>query len=378
MARVSRGSILTLAVVLIAFSLMACGGSSGGGDATTYTGSTDPATADSTTAAVLAEYGMGSVEAGFPLAQAFVVPLPSDPNGLSAQPLADPFNTVVTVPVPGDAVIEGSEYGSGGSGTARITGEMTLYLHNSYSAVADTWYIAEAELNGEIVFTGYNIEEGEPAITGTVTVPSGFFWFSNEGVQFSLSEGDFLDNPGFPIWSEVTMAFTEIDLAEGSDLWTLGEGDWDLQIELGYGASLDINSMTVEYESQTYKLEDTNVTVTFGDIRQIIEPDSTSIQISGTGENENGTFYHPTLGVTYFSGLLLEQDPPGEIVNGALSFYDAPTQETELFYVEFEYDELEGATAYCIYIIEGGIYQYGYFVDGAFVPDVSAAVNFMD
>ena len=110
--------ITILAAVLgLAFLFMACGGS-GGGSSVTYNGSTDPAVADSTTAPTLAEYGIGSVEAGFPLASPFAAQPPEMmPGSLAAQPLAAAYQTTVTISVPSEAVINGIDYSPSGSGS---------------------------------------------------------------------------------------------------------------------------------------------------------------------------------------------------------------------------------------------------------------------
>jgi hypothetical protein len=371
-----RSTALVMIALMFTFFLFACGGGGGGGDVA-YDGSTDPAVADSTTAAVLAEYGMGMIQAGFPLAQPFVAPPPGLRNAsLSAQPLAWGAETTVTVPVPSEAVIEGSEYSEGGTGTAELNGTMTLYL-GAESAESDTWYVIQGELEGSIVFDDFSTEEG-PSMTGTVTVPSGTFFMAGSGI-FSISEGTFPDDPGLPVWTEVEMTFSNLTVSEGSESWSLGEGDWFLENEPGSGASLDIYSMTVEYDSSTYKLEDTKVTVEFSSEPASLpaEPlapapvSQTHINVSGTGEAENGTFYHPELGRIYFSGDIYETDPPDDITDGHLEFYDAAADGDTLFDVYFGYDDGSNlyapATVYNIFMSTEKYSERGYFIDGTFI-----------
>lgn len=307
-------TILT-AVLGLAFLFMACGGS-GGGDSVTYEGSTDPAVADSTTAPTLAEYGIGVLEAGFPLATPFVVPPQGMmPVSLSAQPLAWAAETTVTIPVPAEAVYAGSDYDSKyGTGTADINGTMTLYL-GADSAAANTWEILYGELDGSIVFDDFSIGD-EPSLTGTVTVPYGQFMFTGDAI-FLVSTMSIPDDPGFLLWELLEMTFTSISVSEGSESWSLGEGDWYMEVSPGSSVSLDIYSMTVEYDGSTYKLEDTNLYVEFNESAPtaleaavpLAVPSQTTFYITGIGE-DCGIFYHPVLGVIYFSGELTESEPP--------------------------------------------------------------------
>ena len=372
MSRAFRSWFLVLVVVVFTFSLMACGGSDSddsGGNPATYEGSTDPATADSTTAAALAEYGMGVIDAGFPLAEVFVlsqVELGGEPLSPMA-PIPGYWETVVTVPVPDEAVYYGADFEGGG--TLEINGTMTLALYNTTSAVADTWYIDEVELDGEIVFDEFNFDLDDPSLTGTVTIPYGLFEFSNDDVPFILSQGNFDDDPGFPLWYEVEMTFTELELSEDGDSWTLGEGDWYIEYLPETGVSLDIFSMTVGYEGKAYKLEDTNVTVLFGEGEE-------TILVAGTEDNDNGAFYHYDLGKIWFSGFVVESESVDAITDGSITFYDAANEGTALFFVDFAYDELEGETAYHLYMNEGSFEEYGYFIDGSFEPDPGASGNF--
>jgi len=361
-----KGSVLILMMVLIAFSVVACGGGTSS-SSVTYDGSSDPAVADSTNASTLAEFGMGAVQAGFPLAEPFVMGPPGMVVvALEARPQAMAFETTITIPVPADAVIQGSEYDSTyGTGTADLNGTLTIYL-GSDDAEAATWYILEGVLNGNIVFDDFS-PEGEPTISGKVTVPYGKFYFYEEGVGINLNTSEWTGDPGPPVWLEVEMTFSNLTVTDSDGSWYLGEGDWYLENVPNVTASLDINSLTVEYDGNTYKLEDTNVFVDIGE-------GSNEISIAGTGLIENGTFYHPDLGVIYFSGGLIDAGDGG-IVDGLLEFYDAAVEGTLIFTVEFEWDDSEGATAYWIYFEDGSYDEFGYY-DGSFTPDPGAMVNF--
>ena len=376
-------TILT-AVLGLAFLFMACGSGGGGGDVT-YEGSTDPAVADSTTAPTLAEFAMGITEAGFPLATPFVTP-PSGsiPTALSAQPLiAWDFTTTVILPVPDGAIIYGSEYSPMGTGTADINGTLTMLVGNSDSAAADTWYVISAELDGSIEFDAFRTEEG-PDLTGTATVPYARFYFEGPA-EFSASAGNFTDtpdNPGTIVWQEVEMTFTSITVSDEGDSWTLGEGDWSMEISPGISVDLDINSQTVEYDGSTYKLEDTNLFVEFSESAPTaleaavpLAGSQTTFYITGIGE-DCGIFYHPVLGVIYFSGELTEMEPPGDITEGELNFFDDVTEGLSLFYIYFGYDETynegEGATVYELNMDTEEYSEIGYFIDGTFIPDPGA------
>jgi len=373
--------IISVSTVLgLMFLFMACGGG-GGSDSVTYNGSNDPAVADSTTAATLVEYALGATEAGFPLVTPFVTPPPGMVfTTLSAQPLAPGATTTVTIPVPPQAVYGGSAYdGTYGTGTADLNGSLTLYL-SAESALANTWSVISGELNGSIVFDNFRTEEG-PGISGTVTVPSSTFYFSGEAL-FEMSTMSIPSDPGFPVWQELEMTFTNIAVSEDQDSWSLGEGDWYLQ-KAGDSVTLDIYSVTVEYDGSTYKLEDTELNVQAGMVPAalgaaqplIVVPDTINFQFSGI-TTSNGTFYHPDLGVTYFSGDLTESDPPGDLTSGTLSFYDGADEANLLFNVYFGYDETynegQGATFYNLYMNTEEYFEKGYFIDGSFIMDANA------
>ncbi|MBN2719820.1 MAG: hypothetical protein JXR72_01825, partial [Proteobacteria bacterium] len=252
MSKFWRNSTLILSAVFLMFSLIACGGGSSSSDDVAYDGSTDPAVADSRTAATLAEYAMGVVEAGFPLAQPFVEPPPMMPGSLSAQPLlAWAATTTVTIPAPDEAIIAGSDYSLDGTGTADMNGTLTLYL-GAESAEAETWEIIGGELDGDIVFDDFSTDGG-PAVSGKVTVPYSFFYFAGSG-QFNITDMEFTGDPGMPDWRNVEMTFTRITVSDDGDSWYLGEGDWELEIVPGMSADLDIYSLAVEGEGSTYKL----------------------------------------------------------------------------------------------------------------------------
>ena len=173
-------------------------------------------------------------------------------------------------------------------------------MGNNIASDADTWTIIEVEHAGTIAFDGFRVDEG-PALTGTVTVSSGLFTFS--GIpEYSVSQADFLNDPGFPIWQVVDMTFTEITLSEGSESWSLGEGDWSMEISLGDWVDIDIN----------YKIEDTNLYVEFSNsipaaVPQIVIPvDQTFIGLSGI-DSDNGAFYHPELGLIYYTASIRDR-----------------------------------------------------------------------
>ena len=365
--------ILILAVVSgLMFLFIACGGSSGD-NSVTYSGSTDPAIADSTTAIILAEYGMGTLEAGFPLAGPFITPPPGMLMvGLSAQPLEAAFTTTVTIDVPPQAVYFGSDYDSKyGTGTADINGSMTMLLGNNISADADTWFIVESELDGSIVFDGFRADDG-PTVTGTVTVPYGLFEFSGDA-NFLMSTMSIPDDPGYPVWQELEMTFKRISVSDGSESWSLGEGDWIMSIVPGSSVNLDIYSLTVKYQDKTYKLEDTRLGVAFSEITPLIlTTERTDITILGI-DYKAGTFFHHDLGEILFGGTLREENPPGDIVQGDLTFYTILG--ATLYNIYFGYDYVQGsmapATFYNLYI---GLdyFEKGYYIDGSFIEDATA------
>jgi hypothetical protein len=366
--------ISIVAALALAFMFVACGGSSSGGGDVTYSGSTDPAVADSTTAPTLAEYGIGVLEAGFPLAGPFATPPPGIIlTSLSAKPLVVyAETTTVTIPFPPEAVYDGADYDDVGTGSLDLNGDLTLYL-GTYSAGADTWEIAYAEMDGSIVFNNFRVDDG-PAVTGRVTVPFAQFQFSGEAL-FEMSSMSIPDDPGFPIWQLLQMTFTNITVSDGGESWSLGEGDWEMEVLFDSYVSLDINSMTVEYQGDTYKLEDTNLYVESGEVVPLAVGSWTDYTISGV-DADNGTFYHPELGVIYFSGDLNEEDPPGDITGGELNFYDAANEGNSQFFIYFGYDEAyndgEGATVYELNMDTEEYYEIGYFIDGTFIEDPSA------
>lgn len=371
------------AVIGLMFLFMACG--SGGGGDVTYDGSTDPAVADSTNATVLAEYGMGSLEAGFPLADPFVIPPPGlMSRGLAAEPLVADFTTTVTIDVPSEAVYYGSDYDSKeGSGTADINGTMELFLGNNIAADANTWFIIEGELDGSIVFDDFSTGGG-PALTGTVTVPYGVFEFSGDA-DFLMSTMEIAGDPGFPVWQELEMTFADLGVSDDGDSWSLGEGDWVMSITTGSSVDLEINSMTVEYDGQTYKVEDTSLSVGFGEL----EPDAlsapavptligieyTDISISGI-DYKAGTFFHPDLGEFQMAGNLREEDPPEDIVEGSLTFYN--TMGATQYRIYFDYDESTNmyapATYYNLEMVVSMYEERGYYIDGTFIPSDLAPI----
>ena len=368
--------ISVTAVLGLMFLFMACGGSSGGGSVT-YSGSTDPAVADSTTATTLAEYGMGAVEAGFPVASPFLAPPPGPvPGALSAQPLAPNFNTTVTIPVPSGAVYDGSDYDSTyGTGTADINGSMLLYLNNTISATADTWNVIDGELDGSIVFNDFRAGEG-PDISGTVTVPYATFEFSGDA-SFLMSTMEIIDDPGFPVWAELDITFTNITVSDEGESWSLGEGEWNMEISPGISVNLDIYSQSVKYEGSTYKLEDTRLYVEFGEYIPLAIPTvyTTDITISGI-DYKAGTFYHPELGVLEFGGIIHEEDPPGDITNGSLTFYN--TSGLTLYSIFFGYDDSVNtyapATYYNLNMSVDAYTERGYYIDGTFIPSDLAPI----
>ena len=385
MKRNLKTTFCLLTAFALAFSFVACGGG-GGSDAVTYSGSSDPAVADSTTAAALAEYSMGVIEAGIPLGMVFITPPPGGaPTALSAVPLVG-WSTSITIPVPAEAVIYGADYGMGGSGSADINGTMTLFLSNVISEFANTWNVDYGVLDGSIIFNNYSID-GEVALNGKATVPYGNFAFSGEA-EFSMSDNDFTGDPGLPVWGEVELTFTNIQASVEGESWSLGEGEWGLEeISPGSGAGIYIVSMTVKYEGSTYKLEDTYIEVDISSdaieapgavVPQgiiIIPTETTTVIISGT-ELENGLFYHPDLGKVWFSGTIYDNDPPDAVTGGSLTFYDAATEANSFFDVFFGYDGTynsnEGATFYNLHHFVERYFEKGYIINGTFTPDENA------
>jgi len=375
MLKCFKVSISIAAVLGLMFLFMACGGSSSGGGSVTYSGSTDPAVADSTNATFLAEGAFGILQGGFPLAGPFVTPPPGIIiTSLSAKPLVVyAETTTVTIALPPEAVYHGADYDDFyGTGSLDLNGDLTLHL-GTYSAGADTWEIAYAEMDGSIVFDNFRVDDG-PAVTGRVTVPFAQFQFSGEAL-FEMSSMSIPDDPGFPIWQLLQMTFTNITVSDGGESWSLGEGDWEMEVLFDSYVSLDINSMTVKYQGDTYKLEDTNLYVESGEVVPLAVGSYTDYTISGI-DAENGTFYHPELGVIYFSGYVYEENPPGDIIEGELNFYDAANEGISQFFIYFGYDEAynggEGATVYELNMDTEEYYEIGYFIDGTFIKDPSA------
>lgn len=376
MAKRYQFVVSVTAVLGLMFLFMACGSGGGGGGDVTYEGSTDPAVADSTTVTALAEYGMGALESGFPLAGPFVTPPPGMVMiGLAAQPLVADFTTTVTIPVPPEAVYNGSDYDSkSGTGTADIDGSMTMLLGNNVAADANTWFIVEVELDGSILFDTFSTGD-DPSITGRVTIPYGLFDFSGDA-NFSMSTMEIIDDPGFPVWQELEMTFTKISVADDGESWSLGEGDWIMSILPGSSVNLDINSLTVKYEGKTYKLEDTRLDVELSEIIPLIilppTTERTDITITGI-DYKAGTFFHHDLGEIQFAGTLREEDPPDDIVQGGLTFYS--TMGETLYNIFFAYDKNQGnqapATFYNLYI-GGDYFEKGYYIDGSFIEDNTA------
>jgi len=354
------------------FLFMACGSSGGGSSSVTYSGSNDPATADSTNATVLAEYAFGALQAGFPLASPFVTPPSGVLNALSAEPqVVYVETTTVTISLPPDAVLYGADYDDVyGTGTADLNGDLTLHL-GTLSAGADTWEIEYAEMDGSIVFHNFRVEDG-PAVTGRVTVPFAQFQFSGIAL-FEMSSMSIPDDPGFPIWQLVQMTFTNLTLSGDGESYSMGEGDWEMEILVGSAVSLNINSTTIEYQGDTYKLEDTNLLVESGGIVPVAIGDQTNYTISGI-DYKAGVFYHPDLGKIWFRGTLLEESPPGDITDGWLEFSGDVGQ--VLYNVYFGYDEATGdlapATFYNLYMSTEEYSENGYFIDGSFIPDETA------
>jgi len=320
---------------------------------------------------------MGVVEAGFPVASAFITPVPeSVPGALSAQPLSLSFHTTVTIPVPSDAAYDGSDYDSKyGTGTADINGSMLLYLHNTTSATANTWDVIDGELDGSIVFNDFRPGEG-PDITGTVTVPYASFHFSNDA-DFLMSTMEIINDPGFPVWEEMDITFTNITVSEDGDSWSLGEGEWNIEVTPGSSVNLDIYSQTVKYEGSTYKLEDTRLYVEFDDYTPLVIPTvyTTDITISGINYKA-GTFFHPELGVLEFGGTINEEDPPGDIIDGILTFYNTMT--ATQYVIEFGYDDTDNtyapATFYNLNMVVEEYTERGYYIDGTFIASDLAPI----
>jgi len=369
MFQTMRNSLAVIGTVILMLTFIACGGSGGGSDVT-YNGSTDPAVADSSTSTTLTEYGLGVVQAGSPLAEAFLAEPEMVPTALAAGAVPLGAYTTLTIPVPPDAVIDGEGYNMGGSGTATLKGTMTLYV-NAASAESNTWNVEYGVLHGSIVFNGFSVNGG-PTLTGTVTVPDGGFYFSGEAV-YSLSDGNFTSDPGLPMWSEVAMTFTNLTVSTGDDSWSLGEGDWFMELSPGEGAYIYINSMTVLYDGSAYKLEDAQLTI------NLYPGEGTEYDIAGDS-NDYATFYHPALGKVWFDASVGVGEATGEIDFGGAGFYDGPSElDNQLVEVEFTWDDGygdSGATAYWIGVYLEEVDLYGYIVDGVYTPDPDAMYAF--
>lgn len=367
MKRRMRTTFCLLTAFALAFSFMACGGGGGGGsDAVTYSGNTDPAVADSTNAVTLADYSLGVMQAGSPLADAFLALPSSVPTSLAVQSLsvvpleAYAATTTVTIPVPAEAILYGNSYSEAGTGAADLNGSLTLYL-GADSAEAATWYVTRGSLNGSIVYSGFSTDSG-PTMTGTVSVSDGGFYFYGSG-QFDMPSMSFLDDPGDIVWNNYgDLTFSNIAVSYGSDSWSLGQGDWRIDVAAGSGLEIDIYSMTVEYAGSTYRYENT-----YQDYSR------TSRSFSGPYVDiPHATFYHPVLGKIWLSANLTINGSIDEISTGLLSFYDAVDGEISLFDVHYAYDAAynnnEGANTYYI-DGPGDFEETGHIVEGVYTPD---------
>lgn len=348
-----------LMVLAMAFSFIACGGG-GSSSVLTYDGNTDPAVADSTTATPLAQAGLNSAAAGFPVVQAFFMEEPGA-EPAAAQPLVAYDGTFVTIQIPSDAVIDGAYLG--GDGTMTLAGTVTMWVQE-VSAGAVTWTVTDAVMNGTVTFDGYYNGAGsvEEQLTGTVTVTDTDIVFSNDPVEFPLADiGSIQDYIDFPIFTDVAITFTHLTVGTGADSYSLGEGD--LEFALGeFDVEVYINTLTVSFGGETYKIVDGLIYVAFG-------PDGVDIMIGGIDiDSDYATVYHPTLGMFYFYASFFEDDLVGDITSGNFEISEDGSTSIAEFIVE--YDEEIWGTYYNLLVDgEDNPVEKGYLLDWEFIPD---------
>ena len=355
-------TVVSLAALII--SPIACGGGGGGSSAvTTYDGNTDPAVVDSTTATPLAQSGLRSASAGFPVVQVFFMEEPGAAPAaapLAAQPLALGPGTTVLMPIPSDVVIYGADLGGGG--TLTLAGTVSLWVED-LSAGGMTWTVTDATMNGSVTFDEYYNGSDGPEITGTVTVTDTTVIFSNSPVEYSMVTQDFLGDPGFPMFTDVAITFSSLNVGTGVDSYSLGEGDMEFTLDSSF-VDLVIISLTAEDDDESYKIEDGQVYVSFG-------PSGEDITIDGY-VGDYATVYHSTLGKFYFYADFTEEDPPGDITTGYFEVSEDGVSADAQFYVDYT---LIDGTYYNAYMDLGSgweMIEKGYLLDWEFIPDPSA------
>ena len=350
-----------MAVFILLLASIGCGGGGSSSAVTTYDGNTDPAVADSTTATPLAQAGLDASSAGFPVVQAFFMEEPV--AAPVAAPLAPGYDgTYVIMQIPSDAIIDGADLGGGG-GTMTLAGSILMWVEDR-SAGGATWTIANATMNGSITFNGYYNGMGstEEQLTGTVSVSDTSVVFSNDPVEIPLADiGPAIVNYiDFPIFTDVAITFTHLTVGTGADSYSLGEGDMEITLGVGY-VDVIVNSLAAEGGGESVKLEDSQVYVLFG-------PGGADITIEGDVDYY-ATVYHSTLGKFYFHAAIIEDDTVGDIVSGSLEVSEDGIVED--FYFDLALDSAD-RTFYNSFTFGGTLVEKGWLDDWEFIPDAGA------
>ena len=382
----SGKNVSVIMLVCVAFALaIGCGGGGGGSDAVTYNGSEAEAVADSTNFTDLASYALAMPEAAGPLAGFFLGAAGevwADP--LSAEPQFYGFTTFVTIPF--SKTIQGSLYSNDGSGSADVSGTLVLFL-GSDSDTAATWDVVEADFEGTVTLNSFDGMGDGLAASGVLTISEAEFLYENNPT-ININTGDWVVGPQPDTFymDAAFVTFTDITVTADGDSWSLGEGEWYVtsNTELIGTIDIELTSMTVGYEGQTYKLEDAFVQVTktnpaAAESAQVqpletIPVVTTRVDISVTGyPGSTAVFYHPTLGYVYFESDIRYETPPGDITGGSIALY--VSGDSKVCTIYFGYDGLAGSAFYNLYEQSPGTYgEKGYIIDGIMTPDPSAPI----
>jgi hypothetical protein len=366
-----RGAVL-LAVSLFSLALLAgcLGGGGGGSSSFNYNGNTNPAVADSTQVIGFAQGVYQSTFLAGAVGQFFMNE--DEGDSLSAVPQICAAGTqTVAFPIPSNAVIDGTEFG--GSGTLTFSG--TLYL-DLICPVGTEWLIDDTNMVGQLAFDGFAFDDdGGPALDGTINVSESSLFFSNLP-NFDDSIMDFVPSEmGDIIWNTASLDFDQLTISFGSDSFTMGEADWEIDRTDDPDLWLKVYSLAVDTTDGPARLEDTGIALFTGSYMPFGSPSPTPIDyvdiyLNGT-DSQWGTFYHGEYGYLYFrtEGNLREEDPPNDLVDGNVLFSEDAS--TPIMDVEFGYDEGYGSSYYILWF-DGGLVGSGHVVDGIFDDTVPA------
>jgi hypothetical protein len=334
---------------------MACGGSDSTGTlgGVTYDGNTAPAVADSTTATSLVQTALDSVSSGFPVVQSLFM---SDPgSNPAAVPQAEfTYTETFVMPIPAEAIVYGMD------GTMTPSGNLTLLVGSD--TMGDTWTVVQTTMNGNMVFDGFTNEPGGETVTGSVSVTNANIIWPDGPVVYSVSEQDFTGDPGMFVITYANLTFSNVTVDAGTaDAYSLGGGD--LEVSMGVDSvDVTINTLTVEHDGETSKVEDTNVNVVFTS-----DPEGDAITISGI-DAKYGVVYDATHGWIYFSATLTEERPPDAVTYGYIELSTDGVDPDAYYYID--YNPTDG-THYNLYV-GGTLVEKGYWVDWEMTPDPNA------